>query len=176
MHGLAIPISLVNETEAAALFPLPPRLSAPGSRSARNDCEHEEPEILRLLAAHFRAMLMLPGLTDRQRHELCQSLADCESRLPGHANNRPCAPLPPADDHAETMRQPMECLTAIRLYAAGAQQALSRGRPEAVAHALAAIGISAARADSLLAGHRPSAHEIRPTGSATGSFDHDPVG
>lgn len=144
------PTSLVEE--GATLQALQPAW-APINTSHEPGChgsmDEEEPEIVDLLAAHYRNLLALHRLSAQQRAGIGHLLADCEVRLRHggeHDRSREVLASGPA---VGVHHRNSEWLTAVRLYTAGAQRALARGRPEAASHALSRIIDLIDRAEAL---------------------------
>jgi hypothetical protein len=166
MHEVA---TLVREPTGDDYTGAPPARAASADLAdhaaawCRMTAAEREPEIIRLLASHYRALLKLPQLTSRQRHHLRQLITKCEARLaddPGHplvdygrngARGGSDVPWQLIERHADAatrqgQHQKIECLTAIRLYAAGARKALANGKADLVAFALAKIETQVTRA------------------------------
>lgn len=114
----------------------------------------EEPEIVRLFAAHYRSLLRLRHLSPLQREHLTRLLDLCEAQLPECHDDPPRAPGQTSAGRRAALHQELECLSAIRLYAAGAQRALANGRPGAAAEALAKIIAQVERTQALLTASR----------------------
>ena len=111
--------------------------------------DQEEPEIVRMYAAYYRALLNLGTLDDRQRTDVSKLLSKCEVRLrrerDAHVGleragqTRPAAavrtapspegsrPLP-----CRRLHEQQSCLTSVRLYAAVARRALESGHADMV--------------------------------------------
>lgn len=117
--------------------------------------DQEEPEIVRLFMAHYRTLLRLRHLTPPQRLHLTRLLAMCEAQLPVCIGGPPDAPALANGDPPRASHHALECLTAIRLYAIGAQRELAIGRPDPAAQALAEIITQVDRAHALFAASRP---------------------
>lgn len=127
--------------------------------------DQEEPEIVQMYAAHYRALLNLGTLDERQRIDVSNLLSKCEMRLHpdgggaagpmaadrfrSGAGAKPSAEEP-ARSRCRLLQEHESCLTAIRLYAAGARRALAKGDLEAVRFALERIDAQAVRAGALL--------------------------
>lgn len=153
------PTALVEET-AVRTDVRPTRPVQESLWEPRNDGSpgEEEPEIVGLLAAHYRSLLLLRRLTSKQRTRIGRLLAACESRLRGRSTDIRSR-CPPLFEPLISRHDHVEWLTAIGLYAAGAQRALSRGRPEVAAQALARIVEQVDEARVLLGGaSRPQAY------------------
>lgn len=129
-----------SDSHGTRLAPAPgvPALAAKRQRFTKRTAEcpkpacEEEPELIRLQAEHYRAMLSLTRLTDCQRGYLHRLLGNCEAQLTQGT---------PSEWH-----QHAECLTAIRLYAAGARRALRSRDYEAAVWALAKVDAEVSRA------------------------------
>lgn len=134
------PTSLVEEAAALqALWPAWAPIDPSHEPGCYGSVDEEEPEIVDLLAVHYRNLLALHGLSVAQRAWIGHLLTDCEVRLRNggvHDRFRDVLASGPAVGVRHRRR---EWLTAVRLYAAGAQRALARGRPEAASYALSRI-------------------------------------
>lgn len=157
-------VPLCGATIAVGLAPPPRRHRYQPPWTEDAPVGEEEPEIVRLFAAHYRALLRLRQLTPAQRMHLTRLLGLCEAHLPECAGARPDAPGRADGDLLAASRQGVECLTAIRLYASGAQRALAIGNSAPVAHALASIITQVDRAHALLAAEAGSATPLIPKG------------
>ncbi len=142
----------------------------------RETAAEQEPEIVGLLASHYRALLGLGQLTGSQRRRLRQLIVDCETRL-AEDLERPQADCsgqgarggsevawPVAERHAnvaprQRQHQKIDCLTAIRLYTAGARKALTNGNVDSVVSALAKIEAMVTQAHNLLSATQSASGE-----------------
>ena len=124
----------------------------------------EEAEIVRLIAAHYRSLLDLRRLNDGQRQHIGWLLRKCETGAAGRdiAEALHCKTHRDRDHGAAAHRvhEEANCLTAIRMYAAGAQRALAAARPDAAAQALALIMQQVERAARLNAEMRLADEDV----------------
>lgn len=142
---------------------------AAGRAGARcqETAEEREPEIVRLLASHYRALAKLGRLTSWQRDRLRRLIANCEATLAddtvhpradyngGGARGSSEVAWQLVERRADAaarqgQHQNIECLTAIRLYAAGARRALANGNVDLVVSALAKIEAQVTNAHDLI--------------------------
>ena len=149
MHN---PMAMMPLAGKAALALRPPA-QMPGFAAQSTDdapVDEDEPEIVRLLVAHYRALLRLRQWSPAQRIQLTRLLDQCEARLSGSDSDAAHVARWAARERPGALHHWRECLTAIGLYAAGAQRALAVGRADAAGQALAEISVQVERARALL--------------------------
>lgn len=79
-----VPTSLVDDDMARTVVgPVQPPRSLLWEPQSGDPVDEEEPEIVHLLAAHYRNLLALRRLTANQRRCISRLLDNCELRLKG---------------------------------------------------------------------------------------------